>query len=65
MLNHYKIEFFHDCMEESMKKKKIYQFPSQIHEAVKHIHCFSTTQSTRIAVITNLLGRGTTKREGK
>lgn len=63
MLNHYKIEFFHECMEESIKK--IFQFPLQIHEAVKHIDCFSTIQSTRIAVITNLLGEGTAKREGK
>jgi len=45
--------------------KNVFQLPLQIHEAVKHHYRFSTTQSTRIAVIMYLLGKGTTKREGK
>lgn len=61
-LNYYN-QFFHECMGYSIKN--IFQYPLQLHEVVKHIYCFNTIQTINTAVITYLLGRGTTKREGK
>lgn len=61
-LNYYN-QFFHECTGYSTKN--IFQYPLQLHKAVKHIYCFNTIQTINTAVITYLMGRSTTKREGK
>lgn len=64
-MKHY-IQFFLWVYRSKYKSiKNVFQFSLQIHEAVKHNYCFSTIQSTRIAVIMYLLAKGTTEREEK